>query len=90
MKITTHMMNSTSLRSVASAVAISALSAAAAMAQDAAPLGISDEGYSLEALIEAAKQEGPITVVDATGKIVTMAENFAEKYGIQTTGVKLS
>ncbi len=90
MKITTHLKNATALRTVAGAFAFTALSTAGAMAQQAAPLGLPDEGYSLEALIEAAKQEGPITVVDATGKIVTMAENFAEKYGIQTIGVKLS
>lgn len=53
-------------------------------------LGISDEDYSLEALIEAAQDEGPITVVDATGKIVDMAEAFTEKYGIEATGVKLN
>ena len=86
MKITTQIKNSTSLHSVAGVIALAALSASGAVAQDAA-LGIPDEGYSLEALVAAAKQEGPITVVDATGKIVTMAENFAEKYGIETTGV---
>ena len=53
-------------------------------------IGIPDSEYSLEALIEAAKKENPITVVDATGKIVEMAENFSAKYGIQATGVKLS
>lgn len=53
-------------------------------------LGISDADYSLEALIEAAKKEDPITVVDATGKIVEMAENFTAKYGIEATGVKLA
>lgn len=90
MNITTHMMNTTSLRSIAGGVAVFAMSASSAMAQDGDNLGIPDEAYSLEALIEAAQQEGPITVVDATGKIVTMAENFSEKYGIETTGVKLS
>ncbi|WP_209021094.1 ABC transporter substrate-binding protein [Allopusillimonas ginsengisoli] len=53
-------------------------------------LGISDSDYSLDALIEAAKKENPITVVDATGKIKVMAENFSKKYGIQTTGEKMS
>ena len=61
--------------------------AATVQAQD---LGIPDKGYSLEALIEAAKKEGPMVVVDATGKIKTMAKNFEAKYGIKTTGVKLS
>ena len=57
---------------------------------NAQDLGISDSDYSLDALIEAARQEEPITVIDATGKIVTMAENFTEKYGVQATGVKMS
>lgn len=52
-------------------------------------LGISDSEYSLEALIEAARKEAPIVVVDATGKIKTMAKNFSELYGIEATGVKL-
>lgn len=62
-------------------------------AENAAPtteLGISDADYSLDALIEAAKKEGPITVVDATGKIEKMAEYFTAKYGIEATGVKMS
>lgn len=67
-----------------------ALGFGAVQAQDAKQIGISDADYSLDALIAAAKAEGPITVVDATGKIKTMAENFTEKYGIQATGVKLS
>ncbi|UTV41509.1 ABC transporter substrate-binding protein (plasmid) [Ensifer adhaerens] len=76
-------------RAILAGVSLAALAAPAA-AQDAAELGISDADYTLEALIEAAKKEGPITVVDATGKIVSMAENFTAKYGIQATGVKLS
>jgi iron(III) transport system substrate-binding protein len=71
-------------------VSILAMGAASAMAQDAKEIGIPDSEYSLEALIEAAKKEGPITVIDATGKIVTMAENFSKKYGLQATGVKMS
>ena len=53
-------------------------------------LGIPDAEYSLEKLIEAAKKEDPITVVDATGKIKVMAQKFSEKYGIETTGEKMS
>jgi len=56
----------------------------------AAEIGIPDADYSLDKLIEAAKNEGPITVIDATGKIVDMANAFTEKYGIQATGVKMS
>ena len=67
-----------------------ATSGAATTAAQTQELGIPDEGYTLDKLIEAAKKEGPITVVDATGKIQTMAENFTKKYGIQATGVKLA
>jgi iron(III) transport system substrate-binding protein len=52
-------------------------------------LGISDKEFTLQALIEAARKESPIIVVDATGKIKTMAKNFTAKYGIKATGVKL-
>lgn len=52
-------------------------------------LGISDDDYSLDALVEAAKKEGPIVVSDSTGKIVDIAEAFSAKYGIEATGVKM-
>ncbi len=44
----------------------------------------------LNALIEAAKKEKPISVYDSTGKIVEMAEGFTKKYGLKATGVKVS
>ncbi|GGA62310.1 ABC transporter substrate-binding protein [Pelagibacterium lentulum] len=75
----------------ASVLTIAAVMATtAAHAQDGADLGISDADYSLDALIEAAQQEGPITVIDATGQIVNMAEAFTEKYGIEAVGVRMS
>ncbi|MFC7789100.1 ABC transporter substrate-binding protein [Microbacterium sp. MAHUQ-60] len=46
-------------------------------------------GFDLDALIAAAKKEGPITIYDQTGKVVKIAETFAAKYGIDATGVKL-
>lgn len=52
-------------------------------------IGIPDADYSLDKLVEAAKKEGPLVVLDTTGKIVDMAEAFTEKYGIKTTGVKM-
>lgn len=61
-----------------------------ALAQDVKEIGIPDSEYSLEALIEAAKKEQPITVVDATGKIVSMADNFSKTYGLKATGVKMN
>ncbi|REJ07240.1 ABC transporter substrate-binding protein [Microbacterium bovistercoris] len=52
-------------------------------------IGIPDADYSLDKLVEAAKKEGPLVVLDTTGKIVDMADAFSEKYGIKTTGVKM-
>ncbi|UJP09933.1 ABC transporter substrate-binding protein [Microbacterium sp. KUDC0406] len=52
-------------------------------------IGIPDADYSLDKLIEAAKKEGPIVVLDTTGKIVDMAKAFSEKYGVKATGVKM-
>lgn len=48
-----------------------------------------DEDFDLDALIEAAEAEGPITIYDNTSKVETMAENFTAKYGIEATGVKV-
>lgn len=53
-------------------------------------IGITDDNYSLDDLIESAKNEPAITVVDATGKIVAMADAFTEKYGVKATGVKMN
>lgn len=47
------------------------------------------EGFDLDALIAAAKQEDPITIYDQSGKVVKIAENFSAKYGVQATGVKV-
>jgi len=66
------------------------LLAGAGFAKPAGEIGIKDADYSLEALIAAAKNEPPITVVDATGKIVVMADAFTKKYGVKATGVKMS
>lgn len=62
----------------------------AAASSGSTGLGIPDAEYSLDKLVEAAKQEPPITVVDATGKIKVMAQKFSEKYGIKATGEKMS
>lgn len=58
-------------------------------ADDTAPAEV-DEDFDLDALIAAAQLEGPLTVVDVTGKITEHAEAFTEKYGIETTGVKMN
>jgi iron(III) transport system substrate-binding protein len=71
-------------------ISVLAMGLSSARAQDVKEIGIPDSEYSLEALIEAAKKEEPITVIDATGKIVSMAENFSKTYGLKATGVKMS
>ncbi|MGU3574414.1 ABC transporter substrate-binding protein [Brucellaceae bacterium C25G] len=48
------------------------------------------ETFDLEALVEAAKKEQPITIYDSTGKIVDMANAFSAKYGVKATGQKVS
>nr|WP_244640892.1 ABC transporter substrate-binding protein [Pelagibacterium lentulum] len=57
------------------------LSSAAATAQ---------ESFDLDALIEAARAEAPITVYAVTGKIVETAEAFTAKYGVQAEGRKVN
>lgn len=54
---------------------------AAAHAQDA---------FNLDALIDAAKKEKPITVYAVTGKIVDTAQAFTAKYGVQASGKKVN
>ncbi len=49
-----------------------------------------EEAFNLDALIEAAKKEPPITVYAVTGKIVDTAKEFSEKYGVQATGKKVN
>ncbi|WP_323016627.1 ABC transporter substrate-binding protein [Castellaniella sp.] len=76
---------------LAAALLLAGYGATAQAASDGSTdLGIPDAQYSLDKLIEAAKKEDPITVVDATGKIKVMAQKFSEKYGIKATGVKMS
>ncbi|MBD9387928.1 ABC transporter substrate-binding protein [Agrobacterium sp. AGB01] len=82
-------MPKTSIYMLAS-ISVLAMGLSSAQAQDVKEIGIPDSEYSLDALIEAAKKEGPITVIDATGKIVSMAENFSKTYGLKATGVKMS
>lgn len=52
------------------------------------PDALPDTDMSLEELIAAAKEEGPITIYDGTSKIEEMAAAFSEEYGIDATGVK--
>lgn len=66
---------------------ISSLTLSAAVLLGAANAG-AEQAFDLNALIEAAKQEAPITVYDSTGKIVEQAKAFSEKYGVTATGVK--
>lgn len=48
------------------------------------------EGFNLDALIEAARAEPPITAYASTGKIVGTAKAFTAKYGVQANGKKVS
>ncbi|MGH6762090.1 MAG: ABC transporter substrate-binding protein [Phyllobacterium sp.] len=50
---------------------------------------LAEEPFDLNALVEAAKKEKPITVYDSTGKIVEMAKAFSEKYGVAAEGSKV-
>ena len=49
-----------------------------------------EDVFNLDALIEAAKKEPPITVYAVTGKIVDTAEAFTAKYGVQASGKKVN
>lgn len=51
---------------------------------------MANQQSEIEQLIEAAKQEAPITVYAPSGKIVETAENFTKKYGVEATGSKVS
>ncbi|WP_333834597.1 ABC transporter substrate-binding protein [Rubrimonas sp.] len=64
--------------------------AALALAAAALALPAAASDFDLDALIEAAKAEPPITVYDSTSKIKGMAEAFTAKYGVQATGQKVS
>ncbi|MDR7033739.1 ABC transporter substrate-binding protein [Mesorhizobium sp. BE184] len=44
--------------------------------------------FDIDALIEAAKKEPPVSVYSTTGKIVEQAKAFTAKYGVQATGTK--
>lgn len=71
-------------RNIATATLSAALLAGAAFP------GFAQEAFDLDALIEAARAEPPITIYDSTGKIVDMAEAFSAAYGLEATGVKVS
>lgn len=47
------------------------------------------QSLDLKAMVEAAKKEPQLTIFDSTGKIKTMAKNFAAKYGIDAVGTKV-
>ena len=54
-----------------------------------AGLGVAQaQDFDLNALIEAAKTEPPLTVYDSTGKITEMADAFSAKYGLKAEGIK--
>jgi iron(III) transport system substrate-binding protein len=63
--------------------------AAAALAVSGAMSPALAEDFDLEALIAAAKAEGPITIYASTGKIKKAAKAFTAKYGIEAEGSKV-
>ncbi len=65
------------------------LKASGAIALCLMATGVQAEEFDLDVLIEAAKGEPQLTVFDSTGKIVTMAENFSAKYGVDAGGQKV-
>jgi iron(III) transport system substrate-binding protein len=65
------------------------LKASGAIALCLTAMGANAEEFDLDVLIEAAKGEPQLTVFDSTGKIVTMAENFSAKYGVDAVGQKV-
>lgn len=87
-------MNRTARRlaGVTSAVLGVALVATACAGQpttaDTSADDVFDTDMTLDELIAAAKEEGPITIYDGTSKVEEMAAAFSEKYGIEATGVK--
>lgn len=50
----------------------------------------SAEEFDLDAMIEAARSEPPLVIYDNTSKVVSMGKAFAEKYGLDAQGVKVS
>lgn len=48
------------------------------------------DDFNLETLIQAARQEGPITIYAPSGKIVETAEQFSQKYGVKAAGLKIN
>jgi len=78
----------TNLKKVrAAGLAYVAAISVASMAGEAARAA---EAFDLGAMIEAAKQEPPITVYAVTGKIVDTAQAFTKKYGVQASGKKVN
>ncbi|MFK3690944.1 ABC transporter substrate-binding protein [Agrobacterium tumefaciens] len=68
--------------------AVSALGLIASVAVGGAALAADD--FNLDALIEAAKKEPPITVYAVTGKIVDTAQAFTAEYGVKANGKKVN
>lgn len=62
--------------------------AALAALATASPLAAED--FDLDALIAAARAEPPLTIYDNTSKVKEMGKAFAEAYGLQAEGVKIS
>lgn len=68
-----------------STTAFAALASAATVAAPAAA-----QDFDLEAMIEAARAEPPLVIYDNTSRVVEMGETFADEYGLEAEGVKIS
>lgn len=77
-------------KTVRGRVAVTAAYGLAAVLLIAAGQANADDAFDLNALIEAAKKEKPITVYAVTGKIVETAKAFTEKYGVRAEGKKVN
>ncbi|KQZ16045.1 ABC transporter substrate-binding protein [Mesorhizobium sp. Root554] len=66
----------------------SILLAGSAAALAALSLPAHADTFDIDALIEAARKEPPVSVYSTTGKIVEQAKAFTAKYGVQATGTK--
>lgn len=67
-----------------------ALAGLAIAASIPAGMAMAQEKFNLEALIEAARKEPPITVYAVTGKIVDTTKAFSDKYGVKANGKKVN
>jgi iron(III) transport system substrate-binding protein len=67
---------------------LAASSVQIAAAQTAAVKSVVDDKFDLNALIDAARKEGSVTVLSTSGDVLKVGENFEKKYGIKVNASK--